>query len=239
MAILIEYKENTGSYNMDFDKTLLDRAISGKIKEPVLRFYGWSPACISLGRNQSSDNINTEYCKKTGIDIVRRITGGRGLLHDDELTYSFICSSDFLKDGNNIISSYKEISSAIIKGFRKLNIELDFGQKKQHRNSSDYCMLLSTGADLCYNGKKLIGSAQYRKQGFILQHGSVLFSYRKEVIKHIFNEEVQENTITCIKEIAPSLTKKDIAEAVLSGFSSYFSVLFIPEFCNIEYRTFT
>ena len=100
-------------------------------------------------------------------------------------------------------------------------------------------MLLSTGADLCYNKKKLIGSAQYRKQGFILQHGSVLFSCKKEEIKHIFNEEVQENTITSIKEIAPFLTRKNVADAIISGFNNYFSVLFMPELGNIEYGTFT
>ena len=87
-------------------------------------------------------------------------------------------------------------------------------------------MLLSTGADLSYNGTKLIGSAQFRKQGYILQHGSVLFSYDKEVIENIFNEKTQENAITCIKEINEKLTREDIINAMSKGFKEYFSMLY-------------
>ena len=84
-------------------------------------------------------------------------------------------------------------------------------------------MLLSTGADLSYNGKKLIGSAQYRTQGYILQHGSVLFGYNKEVIEKIFNEKTDENSITCIKEINDKLTRRDITEAMKKGFCNFFT----------------
>ena len=127
MAKLIEYKINTGKYNMDYDSFLLDEAIKNEEKEPIIRFYGWSPACVSLGRNQSIEHINVEYCKENNIDIVKRVTGGRGLLHDDEVTYSFICPSNFLDGGSSIIKSYKEISSAIIEGFKHLDIELELG----------------------------------------------------------------------------------------------------------------
>ena len=224
MAKLIEYKINTGKYNMDYDSFLLDEAIKNEIKEPTIRFYGWSPACVSLGRNQSIEHINVEYCNANNIDVVKRVTGGRGLLHDDEVTYSFICPSEFLDGGTSIIKSYKEISSAIIEGFKNIDIELELGGKKKVEASHDYCMLLSTGADLSFNGTKLIGSAQYRKQDYILQHGSILFSYNKEVIEQIFNEEAQENTITCIKEINETLTRKDIIEAMTKGFKEYFNL---------------
>ncbi len=219
----IEYKENNGKYNMDYDSDILNQSVKKQEKEPVIRFYGWSPACVSLGRNQSEEKINTEYCRENGIDIVRRVTGGRGLLHDDEVTYSFICPISFLKAGDSIISSYKEISSAIIQGFKYIDIELELGGKKKVEASHDYCILLSTGADLSYNGKKLIGSAQYRTQGYILQHGSVLFSYNKAVIEKIFNEKSDENTITCIKEINNKLSRKDIIDAMKKGFSEFFN----------------
>lgn len=226
MAKLIEYKINTGKYNMDYDSFLLDEAIKNEIKEPTIRFYGWSPACVSLGRNQSIEHINVEYCNANNIDVVKRVTGGRGLLHDDEVTYSFICPSNFLDGGNSIIKSYKEISSAIIAGFKNIDIELELGGKKKVEASHDYCMLLSTGADLSYNGTKLIGSAQYRKQDYILQHGSVLFSYNKEVIEQIFNEKTQENAITCIKEINQNLSREDIIIAMTNGFKDYFNLPF-------------
>lgn len=226
MAKLIEYKINTGKYNMDYDSFLLDEAIKNEEKEPIVRFYGWSPACVSLGRNQSSEHINIEYCNTNNIDVVKRVTGGRGLLHDDEVTYSFICPSSFLNGGSSIIKSYKEISSAIIEGFKNIDIELELGGKKKVEASHDYCMLLSTGADLSFNGTKLIGSAQYRKQDYILQHGSILFSYKKDVIEQIFNETTQENAITCIKEINEALTRKDIINAMTKGFKDYFNLPF-------------
>ena len=114
-----------------------------------------------------------------------------------------------------------------MEGLKFLGIETELGSKKQRSASFDYCMSLSTGADLCHNGKKIIGSAQYRHQNYILQHGSILFSYNKEVIEKIFNEKTDENSITCIKEINSSITRKDIVEAMKKGFNSYFSSLFL------------
>ncbi len=227
MSKLITYSENIGKYNMDYDAFLLDEAIKLQIKEPVLRFYGWKPKCVSLGRNQNFESINYQYCKENNIDIVKRITGGRGLLHDDEVTYSFICPIDFINNGNTIINSYKEISSAIIQGFQHLNIELCLGGKKKADASHDYCMLLSTGADLCYENKKLIGSAQYRTQNYLLQHGSVLFSYNKSLLENIFNEKINSNYITCVNEINSNLDRNNIIDAVQKGFEEYFSISFL------------
>lgn len=227
MAKLIEYKENTGKYNMQFDEKLLKTAIKNNEKEPIIRFYGWKPACVSLGRNQSFEHINSVFCSSNNIGIVKRITGGRGLLHDDEVTYSFICPAVFLKNGNSVIASYKEISSAIIKGFKNIDIELEIGGKKKIETSHDYCMLLSTGADLSYKGTKLIGSAQYRTQEYILQHGSVLFSYDKNKIEKIFNEKTHSDSITYINEINNSLTRADIIEAMKKGFKDYFSISYV------------
>lgn len=227
MAILKDYKEYTGEENMRIDSDILNDAIEKQQKEPILRFYGWKPACVSLGRNQSEEHINMNFCKENGIDIVKRVTGGRGLLHDDEVTYSFVCPCDYLEGGESIIKSYKEISSAIILGLKTIGIETELGSKKQRSASFDYCMMLSTGADLCYNGKKLVGSAQYRKHNYILQHGSVLFSYDKKIIENIFNEKTDENSITCIKEINTSLTRKDIVKALTNGFTKYFTNPFI------------
>lgn len=227
MAILIDYKEYTGEENMRIDSDILNDAIEKQQKEPILRFYGWKPACVSLGRNQSEEHLNINFCKENGIDIVKRVTGGRGLLHDDEVTYSFVCPCDYLEGGESIIKSYKEISSAIILGLKKLGIETELGSKKQRSASFDYCMMLSTGADLCYDGKKLVGSAQYRTHNYILQHGSILFSYNKNVIENIFNEKTDENSITCINEINTNLTRTDIVEAVTNGFNEYFAKSFI------------
>ena len=210
MLKFVPYEIKTGQENMQTDSDLLDYAIGNKLDYPIFRLYGWKPFCVSLGRNQADNFIDKEFLSLQNIDVVRRLTGGRALLHADEITYSYICPVSFLKNGESVISSYKEICRFLIDKFKSLGIELDFGTKKQVKTGFDYCMLVSTGADLCYNGKKLIGSAQCRKQGYILQHGSILYDYDKELLEKIFNEMISTDEITSIKEIQPDLEKEDI-----------------------------
>lgn len=208
----IPYEVKTGQENMQTDSDLLEYAIKNQLKEPTFRLYGWSPACVSLGRNQKSDFLDVDFLKQNNIDYVRRLTGGRALLHDDEITYSYICPASFLENGENVVNSYKEISKILIDAFKKLDIELDFGGTKKVKGHMDYCMLVSTGADLCYQNRKLIGSAQFRKEGYILQHGSILYDYDKELLEKIFKEEVDTSSIISVKEINPIISKNDIIE---------------------------
>lgn len=208
--MFIPYKVYTGAKNMQIDNDLLEDAIKNNLQEPVFRLYGWSPACISLGRNQRNDFIDENFLNENNIDLVRRLTGGRALLHDNEITYSYICPVSSLENGENVTNSYKEISQILIDGFKKLGVELDFGGERKAKGHFDYCMLVSTGADLCYQNKKLIGSAQFRKNGYILQHGSILYDYDKELLEKIFKEEVDTSSITSIKEINKNISKDDI-----------------------------
>ena len=207
--IFVPFEIKTGYENMKKDSELLDYAIQNTLKEPILRLYGWSPACVSLGRNQKSEFLDIDFLKENNIDVVRRLTGGRALLHDNEITYSYVCPVSSLKYGENVTESYKEISQIFIEKFKELGIELNFGGKPA-RGHFDYCMLVSTGADLCCGDKKLIGSAQFRKEGYILQHGSILYDYDKDLLEKVFDEPVNTQIITCIKEINPKITKEDI-----------------------------
>ena len=208
----IPYEIKTGKENMQIDSDLLDWAIENEYKDAIFRLYGWSPACISLGRNQKDDFINEKLIKENNIDIVRRLTGGRALLHDNELTYSFICPVSYLKHGENVVESYKEISQYLIDKLETIGIHTDFGSQKTVKTKFDYCMLISTGADLCYQGKKLIGSAQCRKNGYILQHGSILMDYNRELLEKIFDEKVETTEITCIKEINSILSIDNLVD---------------------------
>lgn len=210
MIKFIPYEVKTGQENMQIDSDLFDYAIENKLEYPIFRLYGWSPACISLGRNQNDRFIDKQFLKDTGIDLVRRLTGGRALLHDNEITYSFICPVSYLKNGENVTKSYIEISRILIDKFKKIGIELNFGGEKKVNTKFDYCMLISTGADLCYEGKKLIGSAQCRKNGYILQHGSILYDYNRILLEKIFHENVNTNSITSIREINSDIRKEDI-----------------------------
>lgn len=217
---LIPFEIKSGKENMQIDNDLLENAIENNLSEPVFRLYGWSPACISLGRNQKDDFIDYNFIKENNIDIVKRLTGGRALLHDNEITYSFICPINYLENGENVTQSYKEISQILINVFKNLNIELYFGGEKSINTKHDYCMLISTGADLCYKGKKLIGSAQCRKEGYILQHGSILYDYNRELLEEIFNEKVCTNSIISVKEINQNLSKTDI----INAFANYYEM---------------
>ncbi len=201
----IKFGTYTGLENMQIDSDLLDKAIETQSKTPVFRLYAWEPRCISLGRNQKDD-----FLKGIQEDVVRRLTGGRALLHDNEITYSYVAP---VTEGESVVESYKKISGILIDFFKTLGVELDFGGGKEKVSTKfDYCMLISTGADVCYNGRKLIGSAQYRKQGYILQHGSILFGYDKSLLESLFHEEVSANSITTVNEILPDMTKEEFVK---------------------------
>mgnify|MGYP004515229829 FL=1 len=198
------FSVNSGSLNMEIDAQMLENAISSSEKDILFRLYGWSPKCISLGRNQKDDFLTGE------IDAVRRLTGGRALLHDNEITYCCVAPADVIPNGQSVVDSYKYISGILIDFFKTLGVELDFGENKRVSTHYDYCMLLSTGADVCYKGQKIIGSAQCRKNGYILQHGSILFGYDKELLENLFKEEVKG--IVTVNEILPTLTKEEFVK---------------------------
>ena len=210
--MFIPFKINNGIQNMQIDSDLLDNAIRNQQTEPIFRLYGWLPACVSLGRNQKSDFVDNKLLKSLNIDCVRRLTGGRASLHDNEITYSYVCPVSTLNHGENVTQSYKEISQILIDAFKKLDIDLDFGGVKKLQGHKDYCMLVSTGADLCWNNRKLIGSAQFREESYILQHGSILYDYDKDLLEEIFKEKVDTSSIVSVKEINPNITKQDIVE---------------------------
>ena len=190
----IKFGTYTGEENMRIDSDLLDKD---------------QGAGVNI-----SNNINENSFKD--IDVVRRVTGGRALLHDNEITYSYISPASIIPNGQTIKESYKYISGILIDFFKTLGVELDFGGGVNGTNGvnvrHDYCMLISTGADVCYKGKKIIGSAQYRKNGYILQHGSILFGYDKDLLEELFHEEVSPDSITTVNEILPQLTKEEFVE---------------------------
>jgi lipoate-protein ligase A len=222
MIKVIQYSLYSGSENMSMDISNLNESIKNNSK-PLLRLYGWNNPTLSIGRNQSLSGINQEYCKLKNIDIVKRPTGGRAVLHDRELTYCFIVHENFLKNGKSVISSYKEISNALIAGFKLLNIDLSFPDNKKISVKNDFCMSISTGADLNYMGKKIIGSAQFRKQNYILQHGSILLDIDSDMLENIFQARNPDRNLITIKQINPDIANIDtVSRAIISGFQGIF-----------------
>ena len=166
---------NNGYWNMALDEAILRMVIKGNSPN-TLRFYKWKPSTASIGRNQSlSNEINIKYAQKSGFTIVRRITGGGAVFHDEirEITYSIVCPIKFLVNlgANKVIEQFEIITRGIIKG---LSI---FGLKAEKDIIHCPALLLE--------GKKFSGNAQVRKNGFILQHGTILLDLDPELMYSI------------------------------------------------------
>ena len=176
---------NTGSFNMDYDLELV-KNFSGF---PVLRVYQWKPYCISLGANQDYNSVDQKKISGDGFDIVKRPTGGRAILHAEELTYSVVYPVSGDKTPKQI---YREINLALKCGLQNYNtllteIELEHSQPHFPTFYKDVksalCFAVSAMNELNYQGKKVVGSAQRKIGNVILQHGSILCgSFHKRVI---------------------------------------------------------
>lgn len=204
---------NDGFFNMELDGKVLKDAIESSSSCAFIRFYQWYPKCITLGRNQKEDEINN--CQ---IDVVKRLTGGRAILHENELTYSVVCP---IFD-ESVISSYKKISLGLILGFKKLGIDLNFAREKDKLHHLQYCMEAASFADISYKNRKFIGSAQYRTNGYLLQHGSIPYSLDVETLEKIFNKKPNTNSFITLNEIKQDLSTRQIIEALKEGFIEAF-----------------
>lgn len=167
-----------GKYNMEFD---WQRTIAHETNNavPMLRFYGWKPWAVSLGANQSEKDFDRELCTQYGIDIVRRPTGGRAVLHARELTYSFVIP---VNKNYNAKEAYREIHFFLLKGLNLLGVKGLYFQKVQPNLNEFYkleiasvsCFASSARYEIEWEGKKIVGSAQRVYGNTLLQHGSIL-----------------------------------------------------------------
>ncbi len=218
--------------NMAIDEVLLQSEV------PVLRFYRWRPPAISIGYFQRlEDEIDLEECKRRGIGYVRRITGGKAVLHDRELTYSFVISQDLMP--KSITESYKVISRAILTALENLGLEAEMSEKVKRTQKSSFCFNDPFYYEIVVNGKKIVGSAQVRKNGKLLQHGSILIDFDIEKMCSLFKgggkiSQVQEkvtslNTKKVRGELGKRIEFEDLALALKKGFEENFNVRLIPD----------
>lgn len=159
-----------GAWNMALDRAVQLARQAGDVP-PTLRLYRWVRPTVTLGRFQSAAGVDRELCKREGIDIVRRFTGGRGVLHDDELTYSIVAGVD---DGvpSGTSASYRLLCSALAETYRLLGVDAALTARPRGDGSSAACYLHATPADLSLGLAKLSGSAQVWTGDTVLQHGS-------------------------------------------------------------------
>src|SRR2546422_10508599 len=167
-----------GIRNMAIDAALLDEVDSSSDLRTIVRFYGWVRPTVSLGRNQTIDKaVDTEYCIANGIDVVHRPTGGRAVLHDDELTYAVI-SNDSSFFGDTIYGNYKRVSEALCLGYTRLGVPAVLAPDTRKTNPASNggdppCFLSPARYELMVGGRKIVGSAQRRVRRSFLQHGSM------------------------------------------------------------------
>lgn len=191
---------NTGSYNMQFD---IELSRNCKPNEAYFRVYRWQPYCISLGANQNFNDINQIKTKADGIDIVKRPTGGRAILHAEELTYSVILPLNFEFSPRKI---YFKISCALMRGLEIYNpflakSELESYQpdfpKLLEEPSGVLCFASAAKNEVKFNGKKLIGSAQRKFNKIVLQHGSILCgAFHRKLVDYLNCSDETKNALS-------------------------------------------
>ncbi|MBA2571968.1 MAG: lipoate--protein ligase family protein [Gemmatimonadetes bacterium] len=180
-----------GAWNMAVDEALLASVREGGL--PTLRFYRWSPACLSLGRNQPArDRYNLEAIQTRGLDVVRRPTGGRAVMHDRELTYSLAVPDGLLGSPR---ATYAAVNRALAAGLRRLGVPAELAPRGGGRvpaPSLAPCFKEPVEGEIVAGGRKLVGSAQYRKDGVVLQHGSLLLDGDQEEVRSLLREPERE-----------------------------------------------
>lgn len=192
--LLVPYAEHDGATNMALDEEMLAARIAGEIP-PVLRLYGFVPPCVTIGLSQKMDPAAEERIRAEEIDIVRRPTGGRAVLHLNDLTYSFVgtdttCGGRF---STSVTESYKQISQGLVAAFAELGVSTEIGATGVAYRHLQDCFMATTGSDLHHNGTKLIGSAQVRRRGSILQHGSVPLNQDPALMPRLLGEPLKND----------------------------------------------
>ncbi len=166
--------ERDGPSNMAIDEAILEAVIEGQ-SLPTLRFYGWSPPCLSLGRNQPLAEADRAACRAAGVDLVRRPSGGQAVLHAGELTYSVALLQSDPRSAGGVLEGYRRLSEGLLAGLRQLGIEAvqALGTRQADGPPSPICFDRPSDYEITVRGRKLIGSAQWRRRGGVLQHGSL------------------------------------------------------------------
>jgi lipoate---protein ligase len=219
---LIPPIEATGQIQMSIDRWLLEQHIFGNIP-PTLRFYTWSQPTISLGYHQRHypEHWRALVWHERLIDLIKRPTGGRGVLHQGDLTYALIGSGFVGKR----VGIYQQICQFLIDGWRSIGVDLQYGHAGTGYIHNPNCFGTATSADLvCADGYKLIGSAQLIKSGAILQHGSMRLNPDLELFEKVFGESIDPPHQDILQ-----LTMHQIIDVLTQAAQKYFQIEFHAE----------
>src|SRR4051812_42542424 len=213
----IDSGNGSPAFNMALDEALLNWHSEGKIP-PVIRFYGWNPPTLSIGYFQKVEKeIDLEAVKKHGLGFVRRPTGGRGVLHEHELTYSVIVSEEYPDMPETVTEAYRVISGGVLEGFRNLGLDARFSVPETREQNAELrtpksgvCFDAPSWYELVVEGKKIAGSAQTRQKGVILQHGAILLSLDEDKLVSLFkfkSEKLRERVRLSLPQKAVAIDR--------------------------------
>jgi lipoate-protein ligase A len=224
-----------GFTNMALDEAMLHAHEKG-MTPPTLRVYGWTPPALSVGYFQRiAKDVDEQKCLENGIDVVRRKTGGRSVLHKDELTYSVVASGECGLP-RNLLGSYRAISQGLIAAYRILGLKVHLAPHRGN-HSAAACFSASSFSDLTCQGRKIAGSAQFRRGDVLLQHGSLPISLDARLFFSVLRfpsissrekaMAVFGQRVTCITEmLGKSVSLAELKEALIQGFQEAFGIRF-------------
>ncbi len=233
---LIPYRSYHAFQNMAIDEAIFRETLKNK-KPPTLRFFGWRPAAVSIGYFQDVEKeIHAGACRSAGVDIVRRITGGKAVYHQDEVTYSLAAGrlEDLFPD--DIVRTYEIISTCLARGLSELGIFASLAEtvvscRKTERPSC--CFSEPAGRELLVDGRKICGSAQTRSHGGFLQHGSLLMTFDPAVTASLIRtpappEQLRDRVVGLNELISIPVSAEKLCEALRKGFCDELGIDFAP-----------
>ena len=221
----------SGAWNMAADEALFQSAEEGRTDGPVLRLYTWDPPCLSIGYHQRlRETCDEDFCARAGFEIVRRPTGGKAVLHDDEVTYSVTGRQDlapFL--GLSLMETYGLIAQALAAGLRTLGLDASCTQRGRpiSPEGGAPCFLLPSEKEITVGGRKVVGSAQRRGQRAFLQHGAIPLRLDYEALalasgQPVGNAVSYRRAFAGLADFRREITRESLARAIAEGFAAVF-----------------
>jgi lipoate-protein ligase A len=225
--LLLDEAPRRGAENMAADEALLRDAEEGREARPVLRLYGWSPPCLSLGYHQDPDlAADASFCRRNGIDVVRRPTGGLAVLHHDEVTYAVASPFDAEPfRGLDLNGTYSVLAGALAGGLESLGLPVLLSRRETRAlpTSTAPCFQVPTANEILVHGRKVVGSAQRRGRRAFLQHGAVPLSLDYDLLLSATGRAGADPApyraaFAGLRDFLPGLTQEALRNALLEGF---------------------
>jgi lipoate-protein ligase A len=227
-----------GAWNMALDQSILEH-IGRSESIPTLRLYAWTPACLSLGHAQPFADVDMARLNQHGWEVVRRATGGRAILHTDELTYSVIAPSNEPRVEGSVLESYNRLAQALLLAVKSLDIpvEMKEGKANDGTTPNPVCFEVPSTYEITVDGKKLIGSAQARKKEGVLQHGSLPLTgdlaricqalvFEDESARENASKRLLERATTVESALGRRISWENAAQALVRAFEAQLGLIF-------------